>query len=203
MEKAREFQKTIYFCFIDYAKAFDCVKWSELAQSCLTLCDNMDCSLPGSSVHGIFQARILEWVSISFSRGTSRPRNWNQVSLILGRRFTIWATREAVWITTNWKILKQKGIPDHLTWLLRNLYAGLEATLITGHGTTVWFQIGKGVHQGCILSPCLFNLYAMQSTSWEMLGWRKHKLESRLPGEISITSDMQMTPPLWQKVKKN
>ena len=59
-----------------------------------------------------------------------------------------------------WKILKEMGIPDHLTCLLRNLYAGQEATVRTGHGTTDWFQIGKGVHQGCILSPCLFNLYA-------------------------------------------
>ena len=65
-----------------------------------------------------------------------------------------------VWITTNWKILKEMGIPDHLTHLLRNLYADQEATARTGHGPTDWFQIGKGVHQGCILSPCLFNLYA-------------------------------------------
>ena len=65
-----------------------------------------------------------------------------------------------VWITINWKILKEMGIPDHLTRLLRNLYAGQEATIRTGHGTTDWFQIGKGVHQGCRLSPCLFNLYA-------------------------------------------
>uniref|UniRef100_A0AC11DJH8 Uncharacterized protein n=3 Tax=Ovis aries TaxID=9940 RepID=A0AC11DJH8_SHEEP len=65
-----------------------------------------------------------------------------------------------VWITINWKILKEMGIPDHLTCLLRNLYAGQEATVRTGHGTTDWFQIGKGVHQGCILSLCLFNLYA-------------------------------------------
>ena len=64
-----------------------------------------------------------------------------------------------VWITINWKILKEMGIPDHLTCLLRNLYAGQEATVRTGHGTTDWFQIGKGVRQGCILSPCLFNLY--------------------------------------------
>ena len=85
---------------------------------------------------------------------------------------------------------------------LGNLYAGQEATVRTGHGTTDWFQIGKGVHQGCILSTCLFNLHAV-STSWEMLDWKKHKLESRLPGEISITSDMQMTPPLWQKLKRN
>ena len=65
-----------------------------------------------------------------------------------------------MWITINWKILKEMGIPDHLTCLLRNLYAGQEATVRTGHGTTGWFQIGKGVCQGCILSPCLFNLYA-------------------------------------------
>ena len=65
-----------------------------------------------------------------------------------------------VWITVNWKILKEMGIPDHLTCLLRNLYAGQEATVRTGHGTTDRFQIGKGVRQGCILSPCLFNLYA-------------------------------------------
>ena len=126
--KKQESQKNIYFCFIDYAKAFDCVDHNKL-----------------------------------------------------------------------WKILKEMGIPDHLTCLLRNLYAGQEATVRTGHGTTHWFQIGKGVRQGCILSPGLFNLYAeyiMRHT-----GWMKHKLESRLPGEISITSDMQMILPLWQKVK--
>ena len=93
------------------------------------------------------------------------------------------------------------GIPDHLTCLLRNLYAGQEATVRTGHGTTDWFQIGKGGHQGCMLSPFLFSLYAEYIR--ETLGWKKHKLESRFLGEISITSDMQMTPPLWQKVKKN
>ena len=65
-----------------------------------------------------------------------------------------------VWITINWKILKEMGMPDHLTCLLRNLYAGQEATVGTGHGTTDWFQIGKGVRQGCTLSPCLFSLYA-------------------------------------------
>ena len=128
IEKAREFQKNIYFCFIDYAKAFDRVDHNKL-----------------------------------------------------------------------WKILKDMGISDHLTCLLRNLYAGQEATVRTGHGTTDWFQIGKGVREGCILSPCLFNFY----TLWETLDWNKHKLESRLPGEMSITSDMQMTPSLWQKVKKN
>ena len=120
MEKAREFQKSIYFCFIDYAKAFDCVDHNKL-----------------------------------------------------------------------WKILQEMGIPDHLICLLRNVYAGQEATVRTGHGTTNWFQIGKGVRQGCILSPCLFNFYAEYIM-------RNAGLE-----EISITSDMQMTPPLWQKVKRN
>ena len=93
------------------------------------------------------------------------------------------------------------GIPDHLICLLRNLYAGQEATVRTGHGTTDWFQTGKGVRQGCILSPCLFNLdaeYIMGNA-----GLEETQLESRLPGEISITSDMQMTLPLWQKVKRN
>ena len=99
MEKARKFQKHIYFCFIDYAKAFDCVDHNKL-----------------------------------------------------------------------WKILKEMSIPDHLTCLLRNRYAGQEATVRTGCGTTDWFQIGKGVHQGCILSPYLFNLYAeyiMRNTGLE------------------------------------
>ena len=96
-----------------------------------------------------------------------------------------------------WKILKEMGILDHLTCLLRNLYAGQEATVRTGYETTDWFQIGKGVCQGCILSACLFNF--MQSTSCEMPGWMKHKLESRLQGEISITSYMQMTPPYGRK----
>ena len=110
MEKAREFQKSIYFCFIDSAKAFDCVDHNKL-----------------------------------------------------------------------WKILKEMGIPDHMTCLLRNLYAGQEATVRTGHGKTDWFQIRKGVRQGCILSPCLFSLHA----------------------EYIICTYMQMTPPLWQKVKRN
>ena len=101
-----------------------------------------------------------------------------------------------------WKILKEMGIPDHLICLLKNLYVGQEATVRTGHGTTDCFRIGKGVRQGCILSPCLFNLYEalniMRNT-----GLDETQLESRLPGEMSITSDMQMTPLLWQKAKKN
>ena len=100
-----------------------------------------------------------------------------------------------------WKILKEMGIPEHLTCLLRNQFAGQEATVRTGHGTADWFQIGQGVCQGCNCHPAY--LTSMQSTSGEMSGWMKHKLESSLLGEISITSNMQMTPPLWQKVKKN
>ena len=129
LEKARELQKNIYFCFIDYTKAFDCVHHNEL-----------------------------------------------------------------------WKIIQEMWTPDHLTCLLKNLYAGQEATVRTRYGTDQ-FQIGKGVHQGCILSPCLFNLYA-EYLMWNA-GLMKHKLESRLLGEISITSEIQMTPHLWQKVKKN
>ena len=92
-------------------------------------------------------------------------------------------------------------IPDHLTCFLRNLHAGQEATVRTGHETTDWFQIGKGVHQGCILSPCLFNLYAeyiMRNT-----GLDEAQAGIRIEGEIQITSDMQMTSLLRQKVKKN
>ena len=100
-----------------------------------------------------------------------------------------------------WKIPKEIGIPEHLTCLLRNLYAGQEVIVRTGHETTDWFQIGKRVCQGCVLSPCLFNY--MQSTPCEMPGWMKHKLESRLLGEISINSDLQMTPSLWQKEKRS
>ena len=119
--RERRFQKNIYFCFIDYAKAFDCVDLNKL-----------------------------------------------------------------------WKILQEIEIPD-LTCLLRNLYAGQEATVRTGHGTTDSFQMAKRLCQSCILSPCLFNLHA--EYIMRNLGWMNHKLESRLPGEISITSDMQMIPP--------
>ena len=85
------------------------------------------------------------------------------------------------------------GIPDHLTCLLRNLYAGQEATVRTGHGKTDWFQIGKGIRQDYILSPCLFNFYAEYIK--RKSGLEEAQTVSRLPGEISITSDMQMTPP--------
>ena len=100
-----------------------------------------------------------------------------------------------------WKILKEMGIQDYLTCLLRNLYAGQKAIVRTGHGTTDRLQIGKGVCQGCILSLCLFNFYAKYIM--RNAGLKKHKLESRLMGEISITSDKQRTPSLWQKVKRN
>ena len=93
------------------------------------------------------------------------------------------------------------GIPDHLTCLLRKLYAGQEATIRTRHGITDWFKTGKGVHQGCILSPCLLNMYAeyiMQNS-----GLDEAQAGIKMPGEISITSDMQMTARLWQKAKKS
>ena len=106
-----------------------------------------------------------------------------------------------VWITINWKILEEMGILEHLTCLLRNLYTGQEARVRAGHGTTDWFQIGKGVCQGCLLSPCLFNLYA--EYIMRNAGLEEAEAAVRLPGEISITSDMQVTPPLWQKVKRN
>ena len=106
-----------------------------------------------------------------------------------------------MWIKTFWKVLKEMGIPDHLMCLLSILYAGQEATVRTGHGTTDWFHIGKGVHQGCILSPCLFNSYAeyiMRNS-----GLEEAQAGIKISGEISITSDMQMPQPLWQKVKRN
>ena len=93
------------------------------------------------------------------------------------------------------------GIPDHLTCLLRNLYADQEAIVRTGHGTRDWFQIGKGVCQGCILSPCLFKLYAEYIMGNARL--EEAQAEIKIARKISITSDMQMTPPLLQKVKRN
>ena len=99
-----------------------------------------------------------------------------------------------------WKILQEMGIPDHLTCLLRNLYAGQEVTELDMEKWTI-SKLGKKYVTAVYCHPAY--LTYMQSTSCEMLGWRKHKLESRLLGEISITSDMQMTPSLWKKVKKN
>ena len=107
-----------------------------------------------------------------------------------------------VWITANWKILKEIGIPDHLTFLFRNLFAGQETTVRTRHGTTDWFQIRKGVHECCLLSPCLLNLFA----EYVM---RNAGLDEAQDGikiarrNINNLRYMQMTPPLRQKVKKN
>ena len=96
------------------------MKESEIAQSCLTLCDPMDCSLPGSSVHGISQARILEWVAISFSRGFSRPRDRTQVSGIAGRHFTVWATRKC-WRESKimWRFLITQGTGDPIPFIIQ------------------------------------------------------------------------------------
>ena len=106
-----------------------------------------------------------------------------------------------VWITINWKILKEMGIPDHLTYLLRNLYAGQEATVRNGQETKDWFQIGKGVCQGCILSLCIFNLYAEYNMRNPMLNEAQHgiKIAGRNINNLRY-ADM---PPLWQKVKRS
>ena len=106
-----------------------------------------------------------------------------------------------MWITTNWKILKEMGIPDNLNFLLRNLYAGQEATVRTRHVATHWFQIGKGVHQDCILSPCLFNLHAeyiMRNAGLEE-AQAGIKIAGRNINNLRHTDDTT----LWQKVKKN
>ena len=132
---------------------------------------------PFHTIHRVLKPRILKWFAIPFSSG---PRKDHEEL---------------------WKTLEEMRIPDHLTCLLRNLHAGQEAIGRTRHGTTDWFQIGKRVHQGYILSPA-YSTY-MQTKSCEMPDWMKLKLKSRLPGEISITSDIQMTPPLWQKAKRN
>ena len=116
-------------------------------------------------------------------------RKTSSALLTMPKPLTVWITKKM------WKILKEMGIPDPLTCLLRNLYASQEATVRSGHGTTDWFQIGKGVRQGCILSPCLFNFYAeyiMQNARLD-----EAQADSRFPGGLSIISDMQMTPPLW------
>ena len=140
------------------------------------------------------------------SMGFSRQEYWSGVPLPSPRKASTSALLTmpkplTVWITTNWKIPKEMGMPDYLTCLLRNLYAGQQATVRTGHGTTDWFQIGKGVHQGCILSPCWFNFYA--EYIMRNAGLEEAQAGIKIAGEISITSDMQMTPPLWQKAKKN
>ena len=98
----------------------------------------------------------------------------------------------AMWITKNWKTLKEMGIPDHFTCLLRNLYVDQEATIGTSHGTTDWFKTGKKYDKGVYCHPAY--LTSMPNTLCKMPGWMNHKLESRLLGEMSTTSDMQMIP---------
>jgi len=158
----------------------------------------------GKAVLRIFQARLQQYVNwFRKGRGTR-----NQIANIL---WILEKTREfqknidfhcvdytkafdCVGHNKPWKILKQIGIPEHLTCLLRKLYAGQEATARTRRGTTDWFKTGKGVWKGYMLSPCLFNF--LQSTSCKMPGWMNHKLDSRFPGEI--TSGMQMIPLEWK-----
>ena len=106
-----------------------------------------------------------------------------------------------VWITTNCRKLTEMGITDYLTCLLRNLYAGQEATVRTEHGTTDWFQIGKGVRQGCILSPCLFNLYA--EYIMRKAGLEEAQAGIKIAGRNTNNFRYQMTQPLWQKVKRS
>ena len=104
-----------------------------------------------------------------------------------------------VWITTNWKILKEVGIPDHLICLLRNLYSGQEATVRTRRGTTVWFQIGKGIRRGCILSPCLFNLYA--EYIMRNAGLDEAQAEIKIAGRNINNLRYADGKTLWQKAK--
>ena len=138
-------------------------------------------------------------IKLPTSAGSLRSKRVPEKHLFL--LYLLCKAFDCVYHNKLWKILKEIGIPDHLICLLRNVYADQEATVRTGHGTTDWFQMGKGVHQGCIFSPCLFNLYAeyiMRNT-----GLDEAQLKLRLPREITITSDMQRTPTIWQKVKKN
>ena len=142
----------------------------------------------GEKEHKVDLIYICWWVMVLTSAGSSKKQESSRktsISALLTMPKPL-----TVWITIHCGKFWEMGIPDHLTCLLRNLYGAQEATVRTGHGTTDWFQIGKGVCQGCILSPCLFNFYAEYIM-------RNAGLEWRFPGEISITSDMQMTPPLW------
>ena len=139
--------------------------------------------------------------------GFSRREYWSGVPLpspvdyILSEPSTVnWPSWVALY-NKLWKILQEMGILDDLICLLRNLYAGQKATVRTEYGAMDWFQIGKKYIKAVYCHPSY--LTYMQSTSWEIPGWMKHKLESRLLGEKSITSDRHVTPPLWQKVKRN
>ena len=125
---------------------------------------------------------------------TEKARNFRKTSISASLTMLKSLT---VWITTNWKILREKGIPDHLTCILRNLYAGQEAKLELDMEQQIGSKLGKEHIKAVCCHPAY--LTCIQSTSCEMLGWMKHKLESRFLGETQITSDMQMTPHLWQK----
>ena len=180
----------------------------------------MDCSPSGSPVHGVLQARILEWVIVpppgdlpdpGIKPGSptlqadslpTEPPGKSIKQIKAGYWMKIY-TYLYICVDHNklWKILQEMGLPDHLICLLRNLYIGQEATVRTGHGTMDWFQIGKRVHQGCILSPCLFNFYA--EYIMRNAGLEEAQAGIQIAGRKSNTSDMQMTPPLWQKVKRN
>ena len=148
---------------------------------------------------GILQARILEWVACPPPGNLPHPEI--KPRFLHYKQILYHLNHEGSPSCKLWKILKEIGISDYLTCLLRNLCAGQEATVTTRHGTTDWFKIGKGVCEGCILLLCLFNLYAVYIMRNVKLD--EAQSESRLPGEISITSDMQVTLPLWQKVKTN
>ena len=167
-----------------------------VAQSCPTLCNPMDCSLSGSSVQGIFPGKNTGVGCHFLLQGSFLTQGVNPCPLhllhCLGDSLTLYHL-------VNFIVGLYRSASQYLC--CRNLYAGQEATVNTGHGTTDWFQIGKGVCQGCILSPCLFNFYAQYIMG--NAGLDEAQLGSRLPGEIPITSDMQITPPSWQKVKKN
>ena len=128
-----------------------------------------------------------------------KPREFRKKHLLLASLTMLKPL--TVWITTDWKILKRIRIPDYFTCLLRNLYAGQEAIVRTGCGITDWFNIGKEEVKAVYCHPAC--LTSMQSTSCKMPGWMTHKLEQRLPGQMSTTSEMQMIMLWWQKVKRN
>ena len=129
----------------------------------------------------------------SSKKWDSSRKTYTSALLIMPKPLTVWITTNCGKFFKRWEQTILSA-----SW---EIYASQETTVRTGHGTTDWFQIGKGVCQDCILSPCLFNLYA--EYIMRNVGRMKHKLKSRLPGEIPITTDMQMTPPVWHKVKRN
>ena len=154
-------------------RKWEATTWSQLdnVESCLTLCDPMDCSSPGSSVRGILQTRILEWVVMPFSMTVT----YTKMVLL----------RNQATLPASWEICMQVKKYQ------------LEPDLEQQTGS----KLGKEYVKAVYCHPTY--LTYMQSTSWEMAAWRKHKLELRLSGKISITSNMEITPPLWQKVKRN